>query len=145
MTLVRYNPNRHLGTVPAFGSLFDGFFDDNFTKEVSKKGFSPTVDIAESEKQYDIYMALPGLSKKDINIETVDGQLKISGERKFEKEDEGKNFHRLETSYGTFERTFNLPENVLLEKVEATFSDGILNVTLPKDEEKAKIHSIKIK
>lgn len=145
MTLVRYNPNRRLRTVPAFESLFDGFFDDNFTKDVSKKGFSPEVDIAESEKQYDIYVALPGMSKKDISIETADGQLKISGERRFENNEEGKNFHRLETAFGTFERTFNLPENVLLEKVEATFLDGILNVTLPKDEEKAKVHSIKIK
>ncbi len=90
---------------------------------------------------------MPGLSKEDINIDFQEGKLTIAGERKFKNEEENQNkkYHLLETQYGSFSRTFFLPDNVNPAQIDAHFENGILHVVVPKDEQKVKKHQIQIK
>lgn len=106
--------------------------------------WSPAVDISEDEKEYVVKAELPDLKKEDVKVCVEDGDLTISGERKFEKEEKGKKYHRIERSYGSFVRSFTLPEGVSGDKVSASFKDGVLEVHLPKDE-KAKPKSVEVK
>ena len=142
MKLVRYNQLNP--QVPAsFSWMLDRFFNDSFGAAL--KQFNPAVDIAEDEKSYEIHVAVPGVKKQDFKIDLVDGKLTISGERKMEEKKEGKNFHSLETQYGSFNRSFFVPEDVKAEKVEATYEDGLLKLTLPKKEKKVSKASIEVK
>jgi HSP20 family protein len=95
---------------------------------------APRVDITEDEKEYVIDAELPGVKKEDVKVSIENGVLSISGERKSEKEEKGKKYHRVEQTYGTFMRSFTLPEGSSGEKISAEFRDGILKVRLPKDE-----------
>lgn len=95
----------------------------------------PTTDIMETKEALILRAELPGIEQKDINVELENGVLTISGERKFEETTKEKNFHRIERSYGKFVRSFTLPPNVDADKVNATFTDGILELTIPKKEE----------
>jgi HSP20 family protein len=106
--------------------------------------WAPRVDIAEDEKEYIINAELPGVKKEDVKVSVENGVLSIAGERKTEKEEKGKKYHRVEQTYGTFMRTFSLPEGSSGEKISAEFRDGILKVHLPK-EEKAKAKAIEVK
>jgi HSP20 family protein len=94
----------------------------------------PTVDIAEDEKEFLIKAELPEVDKNDVKVTVQQGVLSIQGERKQEKEQNGKRFHRVERAYGTFVRTFVLPEEVEADKLRAEFKDGVLMVHLPKAE-----------
>lgn len=94
----------------------------------------PDVDIIESDKEYLIKAELPEIKKEDVKVSVEKGVLTIRGERKKEKEEKGKKFHRIERSYGSFERSFTLPDNADAEKVSAEFKDGILSVHLGKSE-----------
>ena len=94
----------------------------------------PVVDVVEDEKEYLIKAELPEVTKDNVRVTVEKGKLTLSGERKFEKEEDGKKYHRVERSYGSFSRSFNLPENVDAEKVEADFKDGVLRVHLAKVE-----------
>ncbi len=142
MTLVKYNQNKYRPAT--FSNFFDRFFNDEvFGKEMST--FSPKVDIAETEKEFEIHFELPGMKKDDINIDIKDDRLTVSGERKMESEKTEKNFHSVESYYGTFSRSFYLPDNVNVEKVDASYKDGILNVILPKDAKKENKRTISIK
>jgi HSP20 family protein len=106
--------------------------------------WAPTVDIAETAEEFQIKAELPEVKKEDVKVSVDNGLLRIEGERKQEKEEKGKKFHRIERSYGSFLRTFTLPDNVDGGNVRAEFKDGILNVRLPKAE-KAKPKAIEIK
>lgn len=106
--------------------------------------WSPLVDITEDDKEYLVKAELPDIKKEDVKVNVENGQLTISGERKFEKEEKDKKYHRIERSYGSFLRSFTLPEGVSGEKVAADFKDGVLQVHLPKDE-KAKPKAIEVK
>jgi len=109
----------------------------NFTR---METFVPRADIVETDKAYEIHLAVPGMKKEDFKIEVSEGRLVISGERKFQREEgEKKTYHRVETQYGAFLRTFLLPEDVKMEGITAEYTDGILKVTLPKDEKKAQV------
>lgn len=99
--------------------------------------WAPAVDISEDEKEYLVKAELPELKKEEVKVTVENGELTISGERKFEKEVKNKKFHRVERSYGSFMRSFILPEAVNSEKVAAEFKDGMLTVHLPKDEKAA--------
>jgi HSP20 family protein len=99
--------------------------------------WAPVVDITEDQKEYLVKAELPEIKKEDVKVSVEAGDLTISGERKFEKEEKGKKYHRIERSYGSFMRTFTLPEGVAAEKVNAEFKDGVLTVHLPKDEKAA--------
>ncbi|NKE73294.1 Hsp20/alpha crystallin family protein [Nitrospiraceae bacterium HYJII51-Mn-bac16s-1-B09] len=97
----------------------------------------PEVDIIESEKEYLIKAELPEIKKEDVKVSVEKGVLTIQGERKQEKEEKGKKFHRIERSYGAFERSFTLPDDADQGKVSAEFKDGILSVHLAKSEKAA--------
>ena len=103
----------------------------------------PAVDVAEREEEYQVKVELPGVSKEDVEITMQENILTIRGEKKQEKESTGSSYHRLERSYGSFQRSFTLPTSVKHDKVEAAFNDGILTITLPKAEE-AKPKEIKV-
>ena len=94
--------------------------------------WAPLVDITEDDKEYLIKADLSEVKKEDVNISVHEGVLVISGERKYEKEDKGKQYHRVERAYGRFERSFTVPEDAEEDKVSAEFKDGVLKVHLPK-------------
>ena len=106
--------------------------------------WSPLVDISEDEKEYLVKAELPEIKKEDVKLTVQDDVLCISGERKYEKEEKGKKYHRMERAYGSFMRSFTLPEDADGSKVAAEYKDGILKVHLPKSE-KAKPKSIEVK
>ena len=106
--------------------------------------WSPVVDISEDEKEYAIKAELPDVKKEDIKLNVHDDVLTITGERKYEKEEKGKKYHRVERAYGSFMRSFTLPEDADGTKVTAEYKDGMLNVRLPKSE-KAKPKTIEVK
>ncbi len=94
--------------------------------------WAPSVDITETDTAYLIKGEIPGVNKEDIKVNIENGMLTMCGERKQEKEEKGKKFHRIERSYGSFVRSFRLPDNVDEAAIKAEFKDGMLNVTLPK-------------
>jgi len=122
--------------------LFDDFF-----KEFSMPGFDfygdmtpvatgewlkPTLDIAETDKEYTISVELPGVSEKDINLELIDDTLKISGEKKQEKEEKEKNYYSMERSYGAFQRVLSLPEDADRDNIQAAYKNGIMTIKIPR-------------
>lgn len=106
--------------------------------------WSPLVDIVEDEKQYLIKAELPEMKKEDVRLTVENDVLTISGERKYQKETTGQKHHRIERAYGSFMRSFSLPEDADGSKVTAEFKDGMLTVHLQKSE-KAKPKAIEIK
>ena len=96
------------------------------------RSFTPRVDISESDKEFQVTAELPGMDEKNLDISLANSVLTLKGEKKEEKEDKRKDYYRMERSYGMFSRTIPLPEGVDLEKVEASFREGVLTVTLPK-------------
>jgi HSP20 family protein len=106
--------------------------------------WTPLVDITEDEKEYLIKAELPEMKKEDVRLTVENDVLAISGERKFEKEEKGRKYHRVERAYGSFVRSFSLPEDADGSKVTAGFNDGMLQVHLPKSV-KAKPKAIEIK
>jgi HSP20 family protein len=111
--------------------------------EVVRSSWKPSVDIREDQNGIVLEADLPGVKPEDFKLSIENNKLSLSGERKFEKESKGKNYHRVERSYGNFIRTFTLPSTVNVDNVKAEFKDGVLRVTLPKREE-AKSREIKI-
>lgn len=112
-------------------------------EEFSSSTFYPAVDIHEGDKAITIKAELPGIKKDDVHIDVQDGVITLKGERTFEKEDKKENYHRIERSYGRFHRSFTLPSTVDVEKIKATYKDGLLEVSLLKKEE-AKAKSIAV-
>jgi HSP20 family protein len=141
MTLVKYNPRTYRPT--SFSGLLDRFFDDTFQGGL-QMDFTPSVDIAETEKAFEIQVQLPGVKSSDVEISVENDQLTISGERKFENTTNDKSYHSRESYYGKFSRSFRLPDAINAEKITAKQEDGILVVTLPKDEKKTAKKQIKI-
>lgn len=146
-TLTTWNPLRELGN---FENLLERFFNlpslsrNGETEAMTVSQWSPLVDISEDANEYLVKAELPELKKEEVKVSVENGELTISGERKSEKEEKGKKFHRIERSYGSFLRSFTLPESVSGDKVTAEFKDGMLMVHLPKDE-KAKPKTIEVK
>ena len=106
--------------------------------------WAPLVDISEDDKEYLIKAELPEVKKEDVKVTAEKGTLTIMGERKFEKEEKHKRYHRVERAYGSFGRSFSLPDDASPAKVSAEFKDGVLTVHLAKDE-KAKPQQIEVK
>ena len=134
-TLATWNPFRELDEVQnRLTSLFGGRLNKtNGNGGLELADWSPEVDIIEDEKEYLVKADLPEMKKEEIKVQVEDGVLSISGERKTEKEEKGKKFHRMERSYGRFERSFTLPDDADGGKVSAEFKEGILKVHLPKN------------
>ena len=106
--------------------------------------WAPLVDISEDDKEYRIKAELPDVKKEDVKVSAQEGTLTIMGERKFEKEEKGRKYHRVERAYGSFGRSFSLPDDASPAKVNAEFKDGVLTVHLVKDE-KAKPQHVEVK
>jgi len=147
MTLTRWNPIRDLEEVQSRLSSILPFptLRKNGDKELMTVAeWAPAVDITEDEKEYLVTAELPDIKKEDVKVTVENGILSISGKRKFEKEEQGKKYHRIERSYGSFLRSFDLPDDADPEKVDAKFSDGTLKVHVTKSE-KARPKQIEIK
>jgi HSP20 family protein len=137
MTLVKYRPNREMDQlVPrTFSQFLDSVFDDMVTGSRPVEGnFLPGVDVRETDKAYEIEVMLPGIKKEDIIIDLDDRTLTIRGERKTSKEEDKVKYHLVETSYGTFSRSLTLPTNINRESIQASYTDGVLRVTIDKIE-----------
>jgi len=144
--LKRWNPASELETMQReIGRLF-GNFTPRGTKneEYESAVWSPVADIVEDANNYTIAFDMPGIEKKDIKINIADNTLSISGERKYTDEKKDATMHRIERSYGKFYRSFGFPASVVTDKINASFKDGVLTVTVPKAEE-AKPKQIEIK
>jgi len=144
MSIVRYSTANDF--VPtSFSNLVDRFFNDSLSRSGgSAYSFAPKVDILETEKAYEIHLAIPGVNKEDFKIDLNENRLTISGERKFSKEKKDNNFYVVESQYGNFGRSFTLPENVDASKITAAYNNGILVIVIPKDEKKLVKTSIKV-
>lgn len=119
-----------------FSDIMDEFFND--VVNTTRDSFVPGIDISETEDKFLITAELPGMKKEDISVNLDNNRLSISGERKFESEDSGKTFHRVETSYGSFNRSFQLPDNIDEDSISASYENGLLNISIEKSEEKVK-------
>ena len=106
--------------------------------------WTPLVDVTEDDKEYVVTAELPDVKEEDVKVTVQEGILHITGERKFEKEETGKKYHRIERSYGSFERSFSLPENTKPEALTADYKNGVLKVHLPKSAE-AKSKTVEVK
>ena len=126
-----------------FSSLIDQFFNDSMVR-AGGSTFLPAVDLAETGKGYEVHLSVPGMNKEDFKLEVQENRLSISGERKWSQENTEKNFHKVETHYGNFSRTFLIPENASASGIEASYNNGILKVFIPKDEQKALRTTIKV-
>jgi HSP20 family protein len=119
--------------------LFDELIGRNFIRvsgnDSVRGNWSPAVNVLEKNDVIEITADLPGLKAGDVEVTVEDGVLTVRGERTFEEASEGETYHRVERCYGMFERTFNLPDSVDPDKIEARFSDGEMRVVLPKREE----------
>ena len=143
MTLIKYNPyvrNRYPGS---YVNLFDKFFYDRL-EDSSADRFLPSANILETEKSYEVHLAVPGMKKEDFNIDLEDGKLFISGERNFET-GEGVTIHQNEIHQGNFKRVFHLPEDADLKKISAGYENGILNIDVAKDVKKVLKQKISVK
>jgi HSP20 family protein len=138
-TMTRWTPESDVLRSP-FDRLFNQMLQSAWGSQtgaegVSGRAWSPAVDVKETQDALQFHVELPGLKKEDVEITIENNVLTIAGERKFEKETKDENYHRLERSYGAFSRSFTLPTGVRSEQVEAKFENGVLAVTLPKQEE----------
>ncbi|GKS63986.1 molecular chaperone [Nitrospira sp.] len=147
MALVRWDPFRELEEV---SDRLNRMFARPATRAANGKetmivaDWTPSVDISETEGEYQIKAEIPDVKKEDVKVTLEDGVLTIQGERKHEKEEKGKKYHRIERSYGSFVRTFSLPDVIDEDKVKAEFKEGVLNLSLPKSE-KAEPKAIGVK
>jgi HSP20 family protein len=142
MLVTRFNPYKELKELES--RLFN--YTHEQTDESGISAFRPTVSTREGEFAYHIEVDLPGIKKEDIHIDLKDNQIVISGERSFKEEREEKDYYKVESSYGKFQRSFALPENVDVENIEASSENGVLEVVLPKLKvEKSEVKKIAVK
>ena len=137
MSLIQHT---HRGMTPWFDDI-DRFFDAAFrpTRPEAREGaWMPRVDISEDDGKIVLRADLPGVNEKDVSLKVEDSVLTLTGERKFEKGTDEENFHRVERAYGSFARSFTLPETVDTDKISAKYDKGVLSISIPKIETKPK-------
>jgi len=160
MSLIKRSPNRELTPwnrdFPAFRGLqslqqdmnriFDEFFRGDILANDSlfARDWNPAVDIIENNDQFILKAEIPGMTKDDVKITLENNVLTIRGEKKNESEKKEGDYHRIERSYGSFERSFSVPGTIKVNEIDAQYKDGVLTLTLPKAEE-AKPKSIEVK
>jgi HSP20 family protein len=132
MNLIKFH--RH----PFYSNWMKDFENDFFKTESTGRGDSPAVNVQEDDKQFTLEMAAPGMKKDDFKINLDNQLLTISREEKEEKEEKKDNYTRREFVYSSFSRSFRLPKSIVVDKIKADYKDGILKISLPKDE-KAKL------
>ncbi len=140
MALIRWEPARELATLQnEMNRLFGTFFEDpargGATGQTLRR-WIPAMDLVETENDFILRADLPGLTEGDVNIELEDNVLTISGERKAEHEERKEGYYRVERAFGNFSRSLTLPEGVDPDKVKARFDRGVLEVTVPKPEQR---------
>lgn len=137
MSIVKYDPFRELRSLQdEMTRLFTGVRPASFDREDMTHGaWAPSVDIFEDKERLILEAELPGMSRDDFDISVENNVITLKGERKFEKKTEGDNYHRVERSYGSFTRSFTLPQTVTADGATADFDNGVLRVALPKREE----------
>lgn len=146
MTLVKYAPMRELcGSGNRLDQIFDSFLSDTWGGTgADLPGWAPRVDVEETKDGYTFRADLPGMNKEDITISVEDHRLVIKGERQSAVEQKTSKYHRVERHHGSFCRTFRLPATVISDRVEASYRQGVLEITVPKAEE-VKPKAIEIK
>ncbi|MCO6510662.1 MAG: Hsp20/alpha crystallin family protein [Aridibacter famidurans] len=145
MSIIKYDPFRELRSLQ---DEMNRLFMTNVPRSVAQEdlasgGWSPSVDIYESENEIILEAELPGMKRDDFEVSIENNVITLKGKREFEKKEEGDNYHRVERSYGAFTRSFSLPRTVSAENTTADFRNGVLKVTLPKREE-AKARRIEV-
>lgn len=142
MAIVRWDPARELDTLQSeFNRLFDTFAGER--PETRSRRWVPAMDLAETGDHLVLRADLPGLSRDDVEIEMKDNVLTISGERRSESEEKADGYYRVERAMGSFSRSLTLPEGIDADGISADFTDGVLEVRIPKPEER-KPHRIEI-
>jgi HSP20 family protein len=142
MALIRWEPVRELGSIQnEVNRLFNSFFDTPV--QAGDRRWIPAMDLVEDDDHYVLRADLPGLGPDDVKLELEDGVLTVSGERKSEHTERKEGYHRVERAYGAFSRTLTLPDGVEPERIEARFEQGVLEVRIPKPEER-KPHRVSI-
>lgn len=142
-TLVRWDPVAEADSLQSeMSRLFDGFFGRGVNGSGARR-WIPAMDLAETDDELVLTADLPGMSEEDIAIEVKDNILAISGERKDERQESGRGYHRAERSFGRFSRTLGLPRGIDAQRVTAKFDQGVLEVHIPKPEER-KPHRVRI-
>ena len=137
MSITRYDPFRDLRSLQdEVNRLFSSNFSRSYGDEgIGRGAWTPSVDIFENKDQIVLEAELPGMNREDFELTIENNVLTLRGERRFEKTDEGDNYHRVERSYGAFTRSFTLPQTVSGEGANAEYKNGVLRVALPKREE----------
>ena len=137
MTLTKWKPMTDLLSIHGeMNRLFDDFFTPRpLHRRLLEDVWHPSVDVAENADGIIITAELPGMTEDDVDISIIDSVLTLGGEKKQEKEIKEDSYHRIERSYGKFQRFFNLPTSIKSGDVKATFKDGILTINIPKTEE----------
>jgi len=132
MPLLKYGPFNDVDDMPGFRQIQDTL--NRFLTEPNSRPWTPAVDILETENDLILKMDVPEVELKDVDIRLENHTLTVKGERKFENLADSKAYHRIERSYGSFARTFTLPDTVDTEMVRADYKNGVLSITLPKKE-----------
>ena len=143
--LTRWEPFREFATLQdRINRVFrDSYSGADRDEALTTSSFSPAVDVYEDEHKVTLKIEVPGIDEKDIDVQVENNVLTVHGERKIEKEEKEENYRRVERQYGSFTRTFNLPQTVDTESVSATYDKGVLKIALPKKAE-AKPKQIKV-
>lgn len=136
MSLVQWNPFREMDDLLARIARGSGGYPAVSAESGALASWAPVVDISENPKEYLVKAELPGVRKEDLKVTALNGVLTIAGERKLEKEDKDEKHHRVERSYGSFTRSFTIPDDVLDEQIAAECKEGVVTVRLPKAEQK---------
>jgi HSP20 family protein len=137
MTIVRWEPLRELGTLQTeMNRLFNTVFDSPGGNENTMRRWMPAMDLLETEDAFVLKADLPGMAEEDVTIELEDSTLTVSGERKAEHERSGEGYFRVERASGAFHRSLTLPKGVDPEAVTASFDRGVLEVRVPKPEQR---------
>jgi HSP20 family protein len=144
MALVRFEPAREVDTLQSeVNRVFDAFFGGGASGASRARRWVPAMDLVESDDHLVLRADLPGMGKEDVNIEIKDGVLTVSGERRAEHEDSSEGFYRLERAFGSFSRSLSLPDGIEVDAIDAEFTDGVLEVRIPKPAER-KPHRVEI-
>jgi HSP20 family protein len=142
--LTRWDPFREFSTLQdRMNRLFRDSFTEGRDEALTTTAFAPAVDVYEDEHNVTLKIEVPGIEEKDIDVRIENNVLTVHGERKFEKEEKEENYRRIERQYGSFTRSFTLPNTVDAEKVDAHYDKGVLKITLAKKAE-AKPKQIKV-
>lgn len=137
MALIRWEPAREINSLQGeVNRLFNMFFDSPANGTTTPRRWIPAMDLLEAENQFVLRADLPGLREEDVTIEVVDNVLTISGERKIDRDTERDGYVRMERAFGTFSRSLTLPDGVAADAVSAAFENGVLEVRVPKPEQR---------